>query len=633
MARRILIRQNGLEGVSYAPNGYNFIGYFGNTFSSINQFTISPIPQIYTAGSGLSLSGNTFSVSVSNSNKIIYVSTTGNNSNNGLSELSPVLNLWRARDLASSGDTIVVLPGDYIFDNRNSAGCPYNGLVQSKVNLWKNGVTYHFMPGAKIYSYGSTSGSYSPYSDNMVFFQPNSLTFSECRVTGYLEFYANSEGADNNGANSAIFWGIEENGSGTYPGFNFKMQAKHIEGVTGCTVISSTRTVSGGSDISIILDIDTIKYGYYTGQSWNGCFMDIRGGDGYEMLVDIKVREIIGGGGSYYPVFNIRPRSSSGTNKLRIAIDVDYASMLGYSYLIAQTNVSGGSISSGQLTFNCNNCIFSSSLFWFVSTLRNYYVTITGNYYCSGTVTGRYGTGEYPFLNIWDQTNDGGSDNSIIDFKGNYYANHPTRTMVHVGGNGGGLPYGTTNHIGNITGDIYFNLPSANYTGTLFFLDMGKLRFSGRIHGKSNYSGYGFNGSVLKFNNHTGEAVISNAYIHSDLDSSLVAYGSPVSGLASFVLSNSYIDMTGTSSVVADLRNVNSYIQNSTLRNRGTSVLLSNSLSTGSLQIINSTLINSSTASTISYPLGTVTSAGAFSNKEIITSILNGTVSVVSGLI
>ena len=80
--------------------------------------------------------------------------------------------MWYARDLAINGDTVVILPGSYIFDNRSAEGCPYNGLIQERVNLWKDGVTYHFMPGAKIYSYGSTS-TFSPYSDDMIFFQPN----------------------------------------------------------------------------------------------------------------------------------------------------------------------------------------------------------------------------------------------------------------------------------------------------------------------------------------------------------------------------------------------------------------------------------------------------------------------------
>ena len=606
----------------------------GLTISNTGLLSVSNSSTSYTTGTGLTLSGSTFSLITTNY-KVIYVSVNGNDLNNGLNELMPVLNLWKARDLVVSGDTVMVMPGSYIFDNRNSAGCPYNGLVESKVNLWKDGVSYHFMPGVKIYSYGSTSGSYSPYSDDMVYFRPNSLTYSQCTITGELEFYANSEGADNSGGNHILFDGGESNGVSTYPGYTFYMNAKHIEGVTGCTSLRAVRTSIGAGTASIYIDVKTLKYGYTTGQSANACFTTWRGGDNSEMIVNIRIGQIIGNGTTWLPVFQVRTYSTSGINKLKVSIDIKSASMLGHSYLLL---LSGGTalISSGRINFNCDSCIFSPSLFWLLQTFKNYYLTITGNYYCSGFFTGKYTffPSTYPFIALWDQTNDSITDNTVLDFKGNYYTNHPTRTMVHVGGYGAGLPYGPTNNIGNFTGDIYFNGTSSNYTGNLFYVEDGKLRFSGRIHGTKNYSNFGFNGSVIKFGNAPSSVVMTNTYIHSDLDSSLVAYGAPIGGQNTLTISNSFIDMTGTSSVIADLRNVNTYIQNSTIRNSGTNDILSNTLSNGSLQITNSTLINlSSTATTINYPLGTVIGAGVFSNKEIIVSTLSGTVSVVSALV
>ena len=609
----------------------------GLTVSNTGLLSVSGGGTTYTPGAGLTLSGSTFSLLTPNY-KVIYVSVSGSDSNNGLSTFSPVLNLWKARDLAVSGDTVVVMPGSYIFDNRNAVGCPYNGLVDTKVNLWKDGVTYNFMPGAKIYSYGSTSGSYSPYSDSMIFFQPNSLTYSVCTVIGDLEFYAVSEGADNSGGAAYLFLGVELSGSSTYPGYTFYGKFKYIESCS--TPLSAVRTAAITGAASIYIDVQKIKYEYITGQSSYGAFSVWRGGDNSELSVNIKVGEIIGAGSNWQPIFKVQPYSTSGINKLRVNIDVDYASMLYSSYLFwyCFPGSGGNYISSGQVIFNCNSCVFSSSLFWIVQNFKNYFVTITGNYYCSGTFTGKYSSfpSTYPFICLWDQTNDAQTDNSIVDFKGNYYANNPTRTIVHVGAtNTIGTPplYGYTNNIGNFTGDIYFAGTASNYTGTLFYVDEGKFRFSGRIHGTKNYSGYGFGGSVMKFGG-SSAGFLTNTHIHSDLDSSLVSYGTPASGQSILTISNSFIDMTGTSSVIGDMRNLNTYIQNSTIRNRGTNDMFYNSLSTGTLQITNSTLINSSsTASTINYPLGTVIGAGAFSNKEIIVSTLSGTVSVVSGLI
>ena len=596
----------------------------------------------YAAGVGLTLSGNTFSM-ISTNTKRIYVSVNGSDSNNGLSSLTPVLNLWKARDLAVSGDTVMVMPGSYIFDNRNSAGCPYNGLVQTKVNLWKDGVTYNFMTGAKIYSYGSTSISYSPYSDNMFFFQPNSLTYSVCSVVGDLEFYAISEGADNSGGAAYLFYGTETNVSSTYPGFTFYFKGKYIESITGCTPLSAIRTVSGSGTASIYIDVQKVRYGYTLdqGQGANYAFSTWRGGDNSDMTVNIKVNEIINNSGTEYnSIFYVRAYSTSGINKLKVNIDVSYASILAYSFLLYyhpwNTWPTINSLEGAIIKFNCDICVFSSTLFWIIQGYKNTYVTITGNYYCSGSLTGKYfSVSGYSFIQLWDQKNDGLSDNSIVDFKGTYYANNPTRTIVHVGGeNTTSAPlYGYTNPIGNFTGDIYFTATASNYTGTLFYIDEGKFRFTGRIHGDKNYSGYGFNGSVMRFGG-SSAGFLTNAHIYSDLNSSLVSYGTPVNGQSTLTIGNSFIDMTGTSSVIGDMRNLNTYIQNSTIRNRGTDDMFYNSLSTGTLQITNSTLINSSsTASTINYPLGTVIGAGAFSNKDIIISTLSGTVSVVSGLI
>ena len=607
----------------------------GLTVSNLGVLSLSNTSSSYSVGAGLTLSGTTFSLLVKKF-KTIYVSPFGSDLNDGLSQLTPVLNLYTARDLAVSGDTVMVMPGSYIFDNRNSAGCPYNGLVDTKVNLWKDGITYNFLPGAKIYSYGSTSGSYSPYSDNMIFFQPNSLTYSECTVTGELEFYAFSEGADNSGGGAYLFLGTETNISSTYPGYTFYFTGKIID--AGSTALAAVRSLSVTGTVSIYLNVQTIKYGYVTGQSGYGAFSMWRGGDNSEMNINIKVNQIIGGGGSWMPVFSVRPYSSTGINKLRVDIDVKYASMLASSYLLWYViQNTSNPVFSGQINFNCDSCVFSPSLFMLHQGYKNAYVTITGNYYCSGTMTNKYSfvPSTYPFIVLWDQTNDAISDNTILDFKGNYYTNNPTRTIVHVGAtNTTTTPlYGYTNEIGNFTGDIYFAGTASNYTGTLFYVDMGKFRFSGRIHGTTNYSGYGFSGTVIQFGG-SSAGFLSNTHIHSNLNSSLVSYGTPVLNQSTLTISNSFIDMTGTSSVIADLRNLNTYIQNSTLRNRGTNDMLSNTLSTGSLQITNSTLINSSsTASTINYPLGTVVGAGAFSNKDIIVSTLSGTVSVLSTLI
>lgn len=631
----------------------------------------------YVLGVGLTSSGLTLSLSTTNY-RVIYVSATGSDSNNGLSPITPVLNLWKARDLAVSGDTVMVMPGSYIFDNRNSAGCPYNGLVESKVNLWKNGVSYYFMPGAKIYSYGSTSGSYSPYSDNMIFFQPNSLTYSECSVLGYLEIYGISEGADNSGGGTYLFIG-EEN-AGTWPGFKFDLQANIVEGVTGNTLIRSVRTSATASACYVNVDIQTVKYAYTTGQSSNGCWSTWRGGETAEMVINIKIKKIIATGTGDKPIFQIRPNGTkSSSNYLKVNIIIDYAEFSGYSHLLNYSSNSlyaynsasypGTSVSSGYINLHIEECIFSPSLIRVLKTLSNYYINITGNYYDSGTITSNYiystyvgGTNQFgngPFLLIPDVGNDGLGDYPIVNFTGNLYMKNPTRHVAYMGM----LPavgtvyhyFGLNNMKLNFRGDIHFNVLS-DYTGTLFFVGMGKLVYSGNINGVNNYlggtysfsvyglNGYagnemgpGFAGSVIGFGSYKAYATLENTNILTSTNKQSLllssatyqsSYGDPTLNIY-----NSNIKLYATSSVLVDGSYLNCFVENSTIRNYGTKEVFYNPVSMGNIQVLNSTIISNGTYSTINYPLGTVSSAGGYSNKNIIFSTLNGTVSVVDFLV
>ena len=205
--------------------------------------------------------------------------------------------------------------------------------------------------------------------------------------------------------------------------------------------------------------------------------------------------------------------------------------------------------------------------------------------------------------------------------------------MLHIGANGGTIP-SPTNHNCNITGDIYFNSPTNNYTGNLFYIHMGKLKFSGRIHGTKNYAGFGLAGSIFRFGQNLSSIVLSDAYIHSDLDSSLVSYTTSVLDLSTLIITNSYIEMTSDVFVLADLTNTNTFIQNTTIKNKGTNYILYNPSSASLLQITNSTLINlSDTLTTIYYPTSTISSAGSYSNKVIDVLAENGTVTVVANLI
>lgn len=649
----------------------------GLTVSNIGVLSVSGggSGTAYTSGIGLTLSGSTFSLSTPNY-KVIYVSATGSDSNNGLSPLTPVLNLWKGRDLATYGDTVMVMPGNYIFDNRNAVGCPYNGLIESKVNLWKDGVSYNFMPGAKIYSYGSTSGSYSPYSDNMIFFQPNSLTYSECYVLGYLEIYGTSEGADNSGGGTYLFIG-EEN-LGTWPGFKFDLQAKIVDG--GGTLIRSVRQAATASACYVNVDIHTVKYSYTTGQSSNSCWSTWRGAETAEMLINIKIKNLFAAGTSDFPVFQIMPNATKATsNYLKVNIQVDYADFTQKSYLVLYSQRSanlyntagypGTNVSSGYINLHIEECIFSPSLIRALQAFSNYYINITGNYYDSGTITSSYvystyvgGTntfGNGPFLLLPDVGNDATGDYPIVNFTGNLYMKNPTRHVAYMGM----LPnvgtvyhyFGLNNMKLNFRGDIHFNVLS-DYTGTLFFVGMGKLVYNGNINGVNQYlggtysfsvygtNGYagnemgpGFAGSIIGFGSYKAYATLQNTNILTSTNKQSLllapatyqsAYGDPTLNIY-----NSNIKLYATSSVLADGSYLNCFVENSTIRNYGTKEVFYNPVSTGNIQLLNSTIISNGTYSTINYPFSTINSGGVYSNKDIAFGTLNGTVSVLSFIV
>ena len=89
---------------------------------------------------------------------ILFVSTNGDDSTAVKGDLhKPWENIYAAKSASTSGDTIYVLPGSWVYDNRNTTGNQLNGQIETKVNLWKNGITYYFSPGSKIIFYNQTS--------------------------------------------------------------------------------------------------------------------------------------------------------------------------------------------------------------------------------------------------------------------------------------------------------------------------------------------------------------------------------------------------------------------------------------------------------------------------------------------
>jgi hypothetical protein len=175
------------------------------------------------------------------------------------------------------------------------------------------------------------------------------------------------------------------------------------------------------------------------------------------------------------------------------------------------------------------------------------------------------------------------SPNVKINYIGNIY----TKT---IGGTGrsivlcGNYPfsngYSSNNQI-NITGNIYL-LGSSETTYTLFqsYGSNSIINFTGNIIGNFQSLAHPKAGGIININNSKIESDANNGkiYIHTDNTTSTMT------------ISNSNIKMLNTGSALADGRYLKVLVNNSTISNTGTTDVLYNSTSNGSLQVLNSSI-------------------------------------------
>lgn len=585
----------------------------GSGISVANDGTISVSGggggSTYTAGIGLTLSGGTFSVKNLYS-KTYYVSDViGSDSNDGLSEFSPYKTIWKARDMAVFGDNVQILAATYSYVNTSATGYPWNGSTNNaRVNLWKNGVQYYFRPGAKIVMW-TDSGS-----NNLKLFQPNTTepsgasTFSTCACLGYLEI-----DAINNGGNLNIFDGNESFSTGVGAGYDFVLEAKRITCPSGGTIISSIRvpnstTSHGYATFTMRVDHFYFKWDSATYPSLNAgacAIIGLRGGMANYTIINMEIKNLINipGGNQSYPLISYRAVNTSGyleANDNMLILNFKVNQMVLREAYLLHTNhhFSGGtSWATHRMNFHVDMCIFSGIVF---ATLQapNFRVNITGNYYCSGT-NHDYST-TLPTFNcrfvpavpnfgclilMYDSTNDAyGTDYAMFTFRGNYYANNPTKSLAYV----------SSGHRLHFDGNVYFNNQTQQwYTGNLFVLGYpasaaleDALVFRGKVHGAADFGARGgFAGTLIAYYSSLCWATIDSAYILSDLNSRLFS-----GGTGQLRLQNSKILLNSNSAPTIVANGTTVLIENTVINNSGTASIFSSNSSSGSLTLIASSL-------------------------------------------
>ena len=573
-----ITQDNGLTEILARDSGTGEVKY--RDVSSI----ISAATSADTFVTGSTLSGNTLVLSrndgvdlttdlsgiapISDLGDILFVATTGDDSTGTKGDIhKPFRNLYAAKSASTSGDTVYVFPGTWTYDNRNSAGNPYNGQVDELVNLWKDGVSYYFSPNSKVIFYNTTVTGEVIY-----LFSPTSVN-TTCNVMGYLEFEGHSEGVNTDGGHSVYYW-QSDTPTGNTGTVIFNSETKSL-----ISYASSLLRVIPETNTTINIKSDYLLYDYIEGQSGTGA------------------GEYVGAEDTIYNIeytSNIRERVISGAKLGRWAIS--WGSEGNENF---KTNIIGEKLvftDDGYSVFRFRGNFYDTDINISIDNIYHSDVnSVYGIFYLeSGALTSGatlninsniidldYNSQAYSIFNILH-------DGFTVNLNGDII----TKTTSGIGKN---IVKDINGNTININGNIRY-IGSGVTTNTIFQTGgSGQINFNGTITGN-------YGAPLIKCYN--GEVNINNSKIISDIDnssSSLFLNGGVTEG--SVKISNSYIKLNNSSSALSDGSYVNGIISNSEIINASSGDTLSNTTSFGKLMVNNSTIISNS-GTTINYSGG-----------------------------
>jgi len=511
---------------------------------------------------------------------IVYVSPNGDDTNPG-SLTSPLQSITAARDLASTGDTVYVLSGTYTYNNTDAAGNPYNNKMDELVNLWKDGVTYFFAPGSKIvFANQTTTGQ------DMYLFKPySSVSFENCKVYGKLEFLATSIGADTSGGNTFFFQGSEVGGV-TALGYEFNCELLSITSTVGGLDLSRTNNTTSQAIVNISIERFVSNYAG-VGQTGAGTLIAYRGNS--NMLYNINVGYIET---SYaYPIML---RSTSADSKLNINIDKIFLSSTStQGVIISQQN------SNKNIAINIDLCYFYTTVV--ICLQGSDVINLTGNFYQLST------TSTSSVLYYYN------SGTSILNFKGNISILSPTANVMYNG---------VSTHIINFDGNI--NIVSATaMSGSLVYNDNGAVNFTGRVNGS-------FSGIVVTSRGASSSTNVTGLSLTGTTGSQLVYNNTSANSKTSFI--GCKIILSNSTSLINNAAG-SIYLLNSSIKNNGTGTVSTSNATVGQLQVLNSSLMVSSSAEVLTIS-GTIPvyTANSSTNKTNTITALTGSFTVLNGI-
>ena len=539
---------------------YKALSSFGDIYTTgitINGSTLEFNRNDISNAYSINLSG----ISETNLGNVLFVSTNGDDLTAQKGDLhNPWRNIYAAKSASTTGDIIYVLPGTWTYDNRNSAGNPYNGQIETKVNLWKNGITYYFLPGSKIIFYNQTVSGQIMY-----LFNPLNASGEICTVLGDLEWVGNSTGADSSNGHSAFLWLDSSNDNG----FTFHAEFKKITSYCSEAIrVNRNVTLTGTTQASVTLIGDEIYREYLGGQSGSNACEFINGSNAILYYKGhVRKRYNIGNNYTYYQFSNNLTRS--------------FVNIYG-DYFLSST---------------------SGRCFLFRAITGTINIDIKNIYHGTGPVVDTVFSGGWVLNlngNIIDNVPNGSSTNGVFWItSGGNTINYNGNISTNIGsGVGRYIAAGSSNNTYNINGDISY-LGTGTTTNVIFYSqNNGVINYTGKITG--NYAG-----TIAQTLN--GTVNINNSYIKSTVNNSsarLFFNGTTTQGY--FRLNNSYVELKNNTSALSNGSYVDSFINNSTIINSGSGDTLSNITNFGKTQILNSTLISGYSGATSILNTGTV---------------------------
>lgn len=535
-------------------------------------------------------------------NNYIFVSPLGNDDNDGSFD-KPVSSLHIARDLAQSGQTVYVLPGEWLFDNTVANGSPYNGVANELVNLWKNGVTYYFSPGAKVKMLNSRSQS------QLILFKPSGDGYEECNVVGHLDFYGEQVAGGSGGNGTTFFFDAEEIDGATSSGYTFNAEVdKLISTMPPMNLIRNDKI-----EIPMYLNLKCKELATVykdTSTTWlTGGALLMRGTSLMHYNIEIDYLHT----NFHYAISFMNNYHLDSTYNIHInRLETYYEGYIwGPGFTVTPIGFSSQNSTSlrvrnQNIKVHINNCFYDHLL-----------TRIDAWSYGGAVISGKF-----------IQKTSSGFGSVLVRVTGSAHSGMNLKIIGDIYYKSATPPVISNNYTNVITmeGDIYYINSDDSYTGNLFDVQGGRIEFNGNISFTNTFS---FDGVIGRVRN-TTLRIYNSTIRTAGNNGRLLNNNTTTSGV--FALDNSKVIINGDSLNLINGGRVGVSINNSVVYNTSSdtgSTVYDNTLTdNGTLYINNSSLISLFSGDTINSNSKVIASNSAIRVLESLPTLFEGDITI-----